>query len=90
MSDYTDAMLDGVFCQMCGEYIGDGCGFPRSCPTCALEESEDRHDYERRPVRTRTFKVQCPKCGKMVKRRGLKDHDRDVHGGDQDDVGDEM
>lgn len=34
MSEYTDDMLDGVFCECCGEYLGEGYGAPRRCRIC--------------------------------------------------------
>lgn len=35
MGEIADAILDGDFCQICGEYIDDeGCGFPRTCDGC--------------------------------------------------------
>lgn len=33
MSDYTDAVLEGVFCQGCGEFMGDD-GFAMFCGGC--------------------------------------------------------
>jgi hypothetical protein len=34
MGEYADYMLNGDDCQECGEYIGDGPGYPRSCAGC--------------------------------------------------------
>ena len=34
MGDMADGMIDGTFCQECGEYIGKPCGYPRSCSGC--------------------------------------------------------
>ncbi len=34
MSDYTDEMLNGDFCQECGDHLGEGDGFPVTCPSC--------------------------------------------------------
>ena len=34
MADY---ILDGDDCQECGEYIGEGDGYPRSCGGCDNE-----------------------------------------------------
>lgn len=48
--------------------------------------TRDRDHSEQAPsfdhVRQRVGKVSCPICSKMVKKRGLKDHTRDVHGGE--------
>jgi len=34
MGEYADYMLNGDDCQQCGQHIGNGPGFPRSCRTC--------------------------------------------------------
>ncbi len=34
MGDAADAILNGDDCQECGEYMGGGEGFPRSCAGC--------------------------------------------------------
>lgn len=31
MGDAADSIMNGDVCQFCGEYIGHGQGFPRSC-----------------------------------------------------------
>ena len=30
-------MLDGVFCEGCGEYMGDNFGYPQRCAECHHE-----------------------------------------------------
>ncbi len=36
----ADDILDGMFCQFCGEYLEDEApGYPRSCKDC--KESDD-------------------------------------------------
>jgi len=40
MGEYADYMLNGDDCQSCGEYIGDGDGFPRNCSDCEEGEGE--------------------------------------------------
>lgn len=42
MGEWADSILDGVFCQVCGEYLGEGDGFPTECESC--KEDESRHD----------------------------------------------
>ena len=45
MGEIADMMLEGVLCELCGEYIDDDmeAGFPRLCAGCKLsEEKEDR------------------------------------------------
>ena len=83
MSDYTDDVIDGVFCHMCGEYLGDGVGYPRGCPGCEPSEAQEvvAALNEGDHVRQRVGKVSCPICRKMVKTKGLEDHMRAKHGG---------
>lgn len=43
MGEYAEMMLEGDACSTCGEYLGDGDGFPRQCASCRRdEEREDR------------------------------------------------
>jgi len=35
----AEEILDGCFCDICGEFIGEGVGYPRSCDECAKEEA---------------------------------------------------
>lgn len=37
MGDVTDAILDGDVCEICGEWLGDGEGFPQMCSACINE-----------------------------------------------------
>lgn len=41
MGEMADYMLNGDDCQFCGEYLGEGDGFPRSCVSCGDEEEEE-------------------------------------------------
>lgn len=34
MGEIAEGILDGDFCECCGEYIGDGYGFPQTCDGC--------------------------------------------------------
>jgi hypothetical protein len=34
MGEYADYILNGDDCQECGQYIGEGDGFPRTCKAC--------------------------------------------------------
>ena len=31
MGDIAEMMLDGFLCEACGEYIGEGDGYPQYC-----------------------------------------------------------
>lgn len=73
MGKVAEMMLDGTLCQVCGDFMGDDCGYPRTCAACQYEDKVAHslaHPAE---------KVPCPKCGKRVKAVGLADHVRDVH-----------
>ena len=40
MGEIADAMLEGSMCQTCGEYLGEGEGFPRFCDGCGPSKSK--------------------------------------------------
>jgi len=74
MGEYAEMMLDGTCCEGCGDFLGDGEGFPRYCsPECA----HGRGQTFRAPSKSR---VSCPQCGKRTKEAGLWQHMRDKHG----------
>jgi hypothetical protein len=76
MGEYAEMMLDGTCCECCGEYIGQGDGFPAYCsPQCARDRGAPWLTAPERPI----TKTKCPECGKRVKVAGLRDHLRDVH-----------
>ncbi|XKI14204.1 YhfH family protein [Sporosarcina sp. ANT_H38] len=37
MGEYAEMTLEGEFCEGCGEYIGDGNGYPQRCAGCHSE-----------------------------------------------------
>lgn len=71
MGEIAEMMLDGTLCQVCGEFMGDDCGYPRTCDGC---HARPELYPKGKP------KVKCPTCGKKVKAAGLADHERDSHG----------
>ena len=76
MGEMADYMINGDDCQECGEYLGEGDGYPRSCASCRAQ-----HKHESRiPKGQMIQRVACPSCGKKIKAVGLKDHQRDAHG----------
>ncbi len=84
MGEIADAMLDGTFCECCGEYIGSDAGYPQYCsPQCADDRGVEFDNSWLLELnnKTRVEKTNCPKCQKLVKRVGLSDHMRDKHGG---------
>ncbi len=34
MGEMADDLIDGIFCEQCGEYLGDAVGYPRTCDGC--------------------------------------------------------
>ena len=40
MGEIADAALNGDMCQSCGEWLGDGDGYPVTCFGCQQEERE--------------------------------------------------
>lgn len=40
MGEYADYMLNGDDCEGCGQYLGDGDGFPRLCGSCQRRNDE--------------------------------------------------
>lgn len=73
MGDIADMMLEGVLCQGCGVYLGEGDGFPVFCLSCA---------HEQEPIKSKSHKGQfisplkapCKYCGKHYKKSGLHAH----------------
>ena len=41
MGEIAEMMLEGILCQQCGVYLGEGDGFPQLCPSCQSENDED-------------------------------------------------
>lgn len=42
MGEYAEYILNGDDCQYCGEYLGEGDGYPRSCASCAKDDKQDK------------------------------------------------
>ena len=38
MGDVAEMMLEGILCQSCGQYVGEGDGYPVDCESCSEEE----------------------------------------------------
>lgn len=34
MGDMADDIIDGIFCEQCGEYLGEPVGYPRTYSGC--------------------------------------------------------
>lgn len=82
MGEIADMMLEGILCEGCGEYLGEGLGFPTRCAGC----SEDYPDAERVvSVTVDTGKpARCPDCDRRFKNgNALGMHWDAKHGGEQ-------
>ena len=78
MGEIAEAMLDGTFCAACGEYMGEGDGFPRYCsPACDPYVHTTSHDQ---PPYNAAGRHRCKDCGKKFRTpQGLEDHQRAKH-----------
>ena len=88
MGEMADYMLEGDDCQECGEYLGPGDGFPRSCPSCRDQGKVVQPQFFRTPALdarmvTLTLPanttVRCPICNRKVRAIGYVDHQRSLH-----------
>jgi len=81
MGDMADAMLDGTFCQYCGEYIGSDNGYPTSCGCCAAEEEEPEKDkYYKKRQQSKKRNCKCPLCDAwLVGEQGVINHLKVTH-----------
>ena len=43
MGEIAELIIDGVLCEQCGVLVdeGEGCGYPRLCPSCKGEDDEN-------------------------------------------------
>lgn len=51
MGEYADYILNGDDCQRCGQYIGNGDGYPRSCKDCSPNETSQLSKKRNRHAR---------------------------------------
>ena len=67
MGDIAEAMLEGEMCEQCGEWLGDGPGYPRLCPGCASEERRLNPRQPEKPQARTPATMACPDCGKLLR-----------------------
>jgi hypothetical protein len=48
MGEIADQILNGDMCEGCGEWMGEGDGYPRRCPGCLHEENEAKEKIKQR------------------------------------------
>lgn len=79
MGEIADMMLNGDLDCYTGEYIGEGDGYPRSLDDDYNKSIGVTMTKDGIPI-NRPSKINCLTCNKLVKKAGLNDHNRDVHG----------
>ncbi len=86
MGEIAEMMLDGTLCECCGEYMGDGDGYPGYCSAeCAgdrgLEYGAPVQRQTPPPTPKQKAETLCQRCGKMLcGQRALQQHIKDKHG----------
>lgn len=85
MGEIAEGMLDGTFCEGCGEYLGSDAGFPQyCCDQCARDRgaatSTDLEATDLAPPAGKRFR--CDICKKRFHtEQGRRDHGTAKHGG---------
>lgn len=46
MGDIADDIIDGIYCQHCGDYLGAPTGYPRSCNSCNKPRKKNSHNHQ--------------------------------------------
>lgn len=74
MGEMADYMLNGDDCKGCGEYLGDGPGYPRLCGACDAQAEAKFMEILKATVH------RCPDCGKRLRSpEGVVRHRIDKH-----------
>ncbi len=79
MGDAADAILNGDDCQECGEYMGGGEGFPRSCDGCVddgdgavIIPPEQRRRGVHRRARRADATTEFDRAAKLAEENGFR------------------
>lgn len=81
MGEYAEMMLDGTYCQSCGEFLNggeDGEGFPMFCAGCQPKDGGGLFAPNKKK-KSNQPKIKCPLCERLIKKTGLGDHVQDAH-----------
>ena len=55
MGDYADMILEGIMCEQCGTFLGEGDDYPTLCKSCADENNhKDRKEVKRQTKKAAT------------------------------------
>lgn len=73
MGEYADYMLNGDDCQVCGEYMGEGDGYQRTCAGCSGDETNDADT----PPRKERTEVQRKKLREKRRRKRQNKRNRE-------------
>lgn len=46
MGQWADDALDGTCCEQCGQFLGEGEGYPRLCCSCSNEVEDAKEEKE--------------------------------------------
>lgn len=46
MGEIADDILDGMYCQHCGDYLGTPSGYPKSCSSCNKPKKNNRQNHQ--------------------------------------------
>ncbi|MBS7122691.1 MAG: hypothetical protein KH117_17075 [Dysgonomonas sp.] len=46
MGKIADDILDGMYCQHCGDYLGAPTGYPKSCSSCNKPKKNNRQNHQ--------------------------------------------
>lgn len=82
--EIAEMMLEGMLCAGCGEFIGEGDGFPTYCsPECARYHGAE-HWQGGMLCEPAPKPYACDACGKAFRTRGARrQHKRDAHKGSE-------
>ena len=67
MGEQADYILNGDDCQVCGEHLGEGDGYPRTCAGCGgVPETNNRNDSKRRKRKRKKARERQKKAERLA------------------------
>lgn len=64
MGEYAERMINGEDCAGCGEYLGEGRGYPRYCSEYCAKRCGETY-VQRKPRKTPLYRIKRKKLQKM-------------------------